>query len=342
MNLKRMIATTLTLTLGFTLLTGCGSSAGTESSGSAGNSQETESSSVVNIAIQPSAAFIPLYVAKEKGWIEEALKEQGVTVNWNDFESGPPMNESLASGSSDIGVMGDVPTVSAIAAGQQTEIVAVAANGPQSYAMLVSQDSDIQSPADLKGKKIGTTIGSTGHNLVDKLLTENQLDINSDIELVNVSTGDVATVLSNGEVDAVAIWEPTVTRNVDSGVARIMGDGSECGLRGVNPIIARAEYAQNNPQVIQVIIEQYARAAAELETMDDDTKARVAAYLSLEPEQLLKVSEKYNYTVAIGEEDIASLQDTIGFLVKIGNLDEEYEIKDYVNTAYLNQAGISQ
>ena len=29
----------------------------------------------IHIAIQPSAAFVPLYIAKEKGWIEEALKE---------------------------------------------------------------------------------------------------------------------------------------------------------------------------------------------------------------------------------------------------------------------------
>jgi sulfonate transport system substrate-binding protein len=47
----------------------------------------------VHIAIQPSAAFIPLYVAREKGYIEEALAEYGVEVVWNDFESGPPMNE---------------------------------------------------------------------------------------------------------------------------------------------------------------------------------------------------------------------------------------------------------
>ena len=72
----------------------------------------------VNIAIQPSAAFMPLYLCREKGWIEEALASSQVTVKWNDFESGPPINESLAAGLSDIGTNGDVPTVSAIAAGQ--------------------------------------------------------------------------------------------------------------------------------------------------------------------------------------------------------------------------------
>ena len=46
----------------------------------------------VNIAIQPSAAFMPLYLCREKGWIEDALAASQVTVKWNDFESGPPIN----------------------------------------------------------------------------------------------------------------------------------------------------------------------------------------------------------------------------------------------------------
>ena len=185
MKKSRILSFFTVLAIGSSLLAGCGSSSPNESS-TADN--KNDSSSVVNIAIQPSAAFVPLYVARENGWIEEALKDQGIEVVWNDFESGPPMNESLASGSSDIGVMGDVPTVSSIAAGQDNEIIAMAADGAKSYAMLVSADSTISSPADLKGKKIGTTVGSTGHNLTDKLLAQNNLDINSDVELVNIAT----------------------------------------------------------------------------------------------------------------------------------------------------------
>ena len=58
------------------------------------DSAEGYTATEVHIAIQPSAAFIPLYVAREKGYIEEALAEYGVEVVWNDFESGPPMNEA--------------------------------------------------------------------------------------------------------------------------------------------------------------------------------------------------------------------------------------------------------
>lgn len=338
MKKLRLLSSLIAVVLGISMLAGCGAKPADEVSAA---DKTGSGNAVVNIAIQPSAAFVPLYVVREKGWLEEALKEHGVEVNWNDFESGPPMNESLASGSSDIGVMGDVPTVSAIAAGQNNEIIAMAADGAKSYAMLASADSDIASAADLKDKKIGVTIGSTGHNLIEKLLAQSGLDINSDVELVNIATGDAATVLSTGAVDAVAIWEPNVTRLVADGTAKIIGEGVDCGLLGVNPIIARAEYARNNLDVIRVIIEQYARGVAELKNLDEETKNKVAKDLSLDAKLLSDVTAKYEYTVKISDADVENLQDTISFLAKIGNLDKEYEIKDYVKKNYVENADIA-
>lgn len=292
-----------------------------------------------HIAIQPSAAFIPLYIAREKGWIEEALSEYNVEVTWNDFESGPPMNESLAAGLSDIGVIGDVPTVSAIAAGQKNEVIAIAAQAADSYAVLVTPDSDIQTASDLAGKKVATVIGSTGHNLVQKFLKTAGLSIDdlADGEVINISAGDAATVLANGEVDAVAIWEPSVTRLVDSNVARIIGEGTDAGLAGTNTIVARKEFSEANPLIIRILLEQYARAAAEIQTLDDETWEKVAEDLSLEVDQVKSILPKYNFSVEITQEDIDALNDTIDFLVGIERIDSAYDIGEYTNSSYYSK-----
>ena len=115
-------------------------------------------------------------------------------------------------------------------------------------------------------------------------------------------------------MDAVAIWEPTITRLVDNGTAKIIGEGSDCNMLGVNPIVARTEYAENNPEVIKTIIEQYARGVAELENLDEETTNTIAEIFALEPEQLMTISEKYQYNVVFSPEDTESLQDTISFL----------------------------
>ena len=296
--------------------------------------EETELDSytadVVNIAIQPSAAFVPLYYAKEMGWIEDALADYDVEVVWNEFESGPPMNESLASGSSDIGVVGDVPIVSAVAAGQENYLIALTCDAPLSYNLLVSPDSDIESVADLKGKKVATVVGSTAHNLVSKLLKTADLTMD-DIELINISAGDVETVLVNGEVDAAAIWEPTVTRLVDKGTARIVATGEDCGLLGVNGMVARQAFVDENPLIARIVAEQFQKGIEALEDPDEETWAKVAEDLTLEPEQLDAVSKKFDYKVEVDQEDIDGLNDTIEFLVSIGVLMDAFDFTPYVN-----------
>ena len=322
---KKFVSVILVSVMTLGLMAGC--SGGGKKGGSDG-----VTASAVSIAIQPSAAFIPLFIARENGWIEDALKKYNVSVVWYDFESGPPMNESIGKGETDLGVMGDVPTVSAITQGQEREVVAISAQAADSYAVLVSADSDIQGPEDLAGKKIATTIGSTGHNLVRKYLASGGVDLSS-VTLVDSNTADMPYMLKKKQVDAVALWEPNVTRIVDQGDGRIIGVGSDCGLAGTNTIIGRKEFTEANPTIVKVVLEQYKRAADSLDEVPDSVWKKVARYLSLDESQVKAILPKYNYSVAITQEDIDALNDTISFLSSIGSI-EEYDISSYCNDSY--------
>ena len=296
----------------------------------AGGSFPGVSTDEVHFAIQPSAAFIPLYVAKEKGWLDEAMAQYGVSVYWHSFDSGPPINESLLNRQSDIGVLGDVPTVFAIALGQDNVITATAAQAADSYAVLVPADSDITSASQLKGKRFATVIGTTAHNLMSKYLASGGLSF-SDVHLVNIAAADTADTLRNHKADAAAIWEPSVTRLTDSGVARVLGKGSDCGLAGTNTLVARRVFAENNPTLIKVINEQYKRGAQALsEGLDDDTLSKIAAYMSLDNSQVMSLVPYFVYSVDITQEDIDSLNDTIDFLFEVDQIPEKYDISDYI------------
>ena len=284
----------------------------------------------VHFAIQPSAAFIPLYVAREKGWMDEAMGEAGVQVFWHSFDSGPPINESLLSGESDVGVLGDVPTVFAIALGQDNVIIATAAQAADSYAVLVPADSEIKDASELKGKRFATVIGTTAHNLMDKYLDSAGLGMD-DVHLINIAAGDTADVLKSHSADAAAIWEPSVTRLTDSGVARIIGEGSDCGLAGTNALVARREFAEANPALVAIINEQYRRGAAALEEgLDKETSEKIAEYMKLDESQIEELLPKFSYTVDITDEDIRSLNDTIRFLYEVKQIPAGYDIGEYV------------
>ena len=321
---KRIIAFVMISVFALALLTGCGKS---------DTDKKEQSSPMVCIALQPSAAFIPMMIARRTGDLEKALKKQGVRVVWYDFESGPPMNDSIANGETDICLYGDVPTVSAIEAGCTREVVGISAQAADSYAMVVSNNSPIKSAADLKGKKVATNLGSTGHNMVDKYLSTAGLTIN-DIELVSATPADMSYMVRNGIVDAISVWEPSITRLVDNGDCRILAQGSDCGLEGINTIVGRKEYCEANPEVVETILKEYKKAADNINDTPDETWEYVAKYLGLDVSQVKSMLPKYRFTVDITKKDIESLNDTINFLTRIGKLDKSYDISEYCNSNY--------
>lgn len=350
MKFNRTLSVLLAIVIAFGLLSGCAANtpgSSDPSNGSVSNNNTSDkglgfTASELRIAIQPSAAYVPLYLVKEKGWLEEALAELGVTVKWTEFESGPPINESFAAGQQDIGVIGDVPTITALATGQPNTVIGISGYGVGAYSVLVPTDSDITSPAQLKGKTIGLPIGTTAHNLTDKVLAKNGLDINTDVKLVNLSVGDLQSALKTKQVDAVAVWEPTITRLSDSGTAKILADGTGV-LRGVNTIFGRTEYLKANPEIVKIFLEQYARGNKELrENTKSATEAVATKYFTLEPEQLQRVVEKYDYPVEITDADITELESTINFLLKIDAISKKVDLSSAVDRSYAKSADLAQ
>ncbi len=328
-QVTKLTAIILAMILATISLAGCGTAAKSSSS--------ANKATTVNIALQPSSTFAPFYVVRKNGWLEAALKDQGVTVNWTDFQSGPPMNESFAAGKQDIGVIGDVPAVSAIANGQDNTFIAALEGGAQ-YSLLVAKDSDIKSLSDLKGKKIGTVTGSTGQNLTEKLLASVNLDINKDVTMVNISTGDAQTVLTDKEVDAVAIWEPNVTRLEDNGTARELANGNTIGFLGVNVIFGRSDFVKNNPDIVKVVLEQYYRGAKALQDDPQQYANQVKDVYSLDTaDQMIKTLDKNKQTLVFSDGDVSYLQDVVSFLKEIGSTDKDVTIKDHVDDAIAQQ-----
>lgn len=284
----------------------------------------------VRIAIQPSAAFIPLYIARYTNAIENALKKKNVTLVWQDFESGPPMNESLSAEMTDIGVIGDVPTVLALAGTTKMKLVGIPARGPDAYAMIArADDSSFNSFEDMKGKKIATVFGSTGHNFIKKLLGKAGLSF-EDIEFINISASEAEVALSEGFADAVIIWEPNITRIIDRGIAKIVAQGHETDLRGTNGFVVREDYLKENADIIKEILLQYERAAKSLSNLDTEILHKLSLALNVTEAQIKSIMKKYDYSVNVTKEDQKALQDTISFLVSINNLKYEYWVESYI------------
>lgn len=148
-----------------------------------------------------------LALAKRRGALEKRLADQGITVSWSEFTSGPPLLEALGAGALDFGATGDVPPLFAQAAGGALYYVGIYRGSPAGSAILVRKDSPIKTLDDLKGRKVAFKRGSSAHNVTVKVLRKAGLKP-EDVQQVDLAPPDAAAAFKNGSIDAWSIWDP--------------------------------------------------------------------------------------------------------------------------------------
>jgi NitT/TauT family transport system substrate-binding protein len=121
----------------------------------------------------------------------------------------------------------------------------------------VRQDQGVKTFADLKGKKISTTTGTTAHVFLDNALRANGVDPTKDVEIVNQRMAEAVTSFISGAVPAVALWVPfNVIVRTKVADAKMLVDASAYYPQAaiVGGWATQAAYYQKNYEVIPRII----------------------------------------------------------------------------------------
>src|SRR5271170_6848609 len=230
MNMLRISAVAVLAAVALAAV-GCSSAGSSSSPAPAASSAApgASSSSAVNLSA------VTLNVGDQKGTGAEAvltaaglLSSLPFHVSWSDFTSGPPMLEAMASGSVDIGGVGDAPPVFAASGGEAVEIVGARQTAGDQDAVVVPKNSPITSITQLKGKKIAYGSGSSGNYNLLTVLTAAGLTT-KDVTLVNLQPADALAAFTSGSVDAWDIWPPYVQQVVAQDGAKVLARGSQYG-----------------------------------------------------------------------------------------------------------------
>ena len=263
--------------------------------------------------------FTALQVMEKRGSLERSLSPLGFSVQWLEFAAGPQQLEALGADALDIASTAESPPIFAQAAG--TPIVYLASVPPSGKAvsLLVAKGSTASSIRDLKGKKIAFQKTSIGHYLLIKALSEAGLTL-ADVESVYLPPPDAAGAFSEQQVDAWFIWEPFVTRAVQSGVGRVLLDGER--LRdSCNFLTTTRRFATEHPDVLKAFL----AALQEEETWSREHPREMADLLAptlmIDVPVLLEMHGKYTYGVfpitpawIEKQQEVADLWQGLGFL----------------------------
>jgi sulfonate transport system substrate-binding protein len=245
-----------------------------------------------------------LVIARQQASLERKLAPDGIEVKWAEFASGPPLLEAINAGSIDVGQVGDAPPIFAQAAGAAIVYVAgqPITNG---QGILVRQDSSIRGLADLKGKRIGFTQGSSAHNVTILALEKANLSY-ADITPVYLSPPDGAAAFARGSIDAWAVWDPYFAIGEVHG-GRILVQASDLGKTN-SFYIGNRDFAARAPQLLREVIDALADTAKWAEANRDQVAKSLAAVTGVDLAIQTIAAKRSSFAIGKLTDDIIATQ----------------------------------
>lgn len=194
-----------------------------------------------------------LGLVKGSSAFEQALADQGISVSWSEFTSGPPLLEALSANALDFGYTGNVPPIFAHAARGNLVFVGAGQGSREGHAILVPKDSPIQKIEDLKGQTVAFKRGSSAHYATIKLLRTAGLTLD-DIKPQDLSPPDAIAALDAGAIGAWTIWDPYFAAAQERPNTRVLVTTEQLEPE-FNFYSANGDYAKDNPELIATLIE---------------------------------------------------------------------------------------
>jgi NitT/TauT family transport system substrate-binding protein len=180
---------------------------------------------LVRMGVLGVLADLPVYLAEARGY----LREQGLTLQTEQFRSGAEMFPALATGQLQAGWT--APTAALFNAyAAEVDVPIVASYGRtdrdrNNVVFVVGGGSSIQDPRDLQGRTIAINSKATiSYLYADRALRTAGLTL-ADVAIEELPFPDMPPALATGKVDAAQLIDPFATTLMLSGAARALARG---------------------------------------------------------------------------------------------------------------------
>lgn len=289
----------------------------------------------VNIGIQQSLS--PFWIAKEKGWFEEAFEKEGVKVKWTEFQSGPPQFEGLAANKLDFSQVGNTPVIAGQAGSVGFKEIALSSEGLKGNGLLVQKDSGIEKLEDLKGKKIAVAKGSSGFGFLYKSLEFAGISP-EDVEIIQLQPDEAMPAFENGSVDAWSIWEPFVSLQTIQNDAKLLANGETINAFSPAFTIVRSGFLEKHPEYVQLFLEVYDRT---VKWQNDNEEEAIAIYAKTKDLDKKIIKNVLDNTKQVNEpitkEIIKAQQETADMQYKLKAIDKEIDVSEVVDNQFIEK-----
>ena len=245
----------------------------------------------VILGVETTFYSSPVWVAENKGYFQE----QGLNVKIMEFGSGrSALQKMLTEGNLDVVTCAETPVIVNSFTRDDYKIIAGMVYSDSDVKVLARQDKGITKALDLKNKKVGTTIGSTGHYFLSLFLVYSGISF-PDVKVADFEANPVTQALVDGRVDAISTWEPHVMSAKKSLGKKAILLSSKGLFREDFYFAAKNDFIKNNPDTLKRFLKTINKAEEFIQKNREEAINIVYQRLNLNREMVTSIWNEFTF-----------------------------------------------
>ena len=284
----------------------------------------------VTLGVETSLLPAAVWVAEHKGY----FKVEGLDLTIKEFDSGRASLIAMLNGEGiDIAAAAPTPIMFSSFVRQDFFILSTFAYAYEDIKVIANKDSGINNAGDLKGKRIGTLMGSTGQFFTETFLVHNSISP-SDVEMVDVAPSKLPEALNNAEIDAQVIWEPHGDTARDLlGDKAIRLPSSDIYKTTFN-FVTMKSFASENPEILTKFLRAIDKATTFIQNKEKAQEI-TANRLNLQKEDVALHWEEFTFEISLDQSLLINIESEARWAIN-NNLTDATKVPNYLDYVYLD------
>ncbi|MBW8848401.1 MAG: ABC transporter substrate-binding protein [Burkholderiales bacterium] len=254
-----------------------------------------------------------LHLAAARGFFDD----RGLAVTVLAQSHGKAALAEVLRGGADLAAAADVPIVVEVLKGAPLSIAAAVASASNELAVLARRDRAIGSPADLQGRRVGVTLGTSGEYFLWAFMVRHRLAPQS-LTLVDLPPARLVQALRDGSVDAIAAWQP-IRHEAEVALASAVVSLSAPDAYAQNYVlVGRSEFLATHSEALRRLLLALLDAERFVQEEPQQAKALLAARLKLSTEALDPAWQALTLEVGQEQAQLVTLEDVAGWAMARG------------------------
>lgn len=320
--LRRKIFSAVGVIAATAMLAACGGSDAPSGNGAAPAAGSDEPIAIT-VGYFPLVHTASAVHATETGVFADA----GLEVELLQTAGGAQALPSLMAGEFDITYGNYTSALLAAQQGLPVRIIAGNDVGADDHGIMVNEDSELQSPADLEGKTVAVNnLQNIGTVAVKAVIEEAGVDPAS-VNFVELPYPDMQAALDRGDVDAIWQVEPFKASSLASGDRELfpLFSGPVEGMP-VAGWLTTEQFAQENPEAVDAFREALATSVEELNG-DRERLVELVPTFTQVPAEVVRQVAMPQWDASI---DIEQLNKMADLMLQYGIISEEFDVTTMV------------